>query len=82
VPVGDPAVPAVPAVPDAGLGQQVVLPGVAFSRSNSLRRLTGSTTSIRASRALAEWSSRPATDPKNPVLTSVRIEAAIGSKVV
>ncbi|MEV4000666.1 hypothetical protein [Actinomadura sp. NPDC049753] len=53
-----------------------------FSRSNSLRRLTGSTTSSRASRALADRSSRPATIAKNPVLTSARIEAAIASKVV
>ncbi|WP_201762172.1 MULTISPECIES: hypothetical protein [unclassified Nonomuraea] len=53
-----------------------------FNRSNSLRRLTGSTTSSRASRALAVRCSRPATNPKNLALTSARTEAAIASNVV
>ncbi|WP_326825958.1 hypothetical protein [Streptosporangium sp. NBC_01756] len=53
-----------------------------FSRSNSLRRVTGSTTSNRASRARAAAFGRPATVWKNPVFTSVRIEAAIASSVV
>ncbi len=53
-----------------------------FTRSNSLRRLTGSTTSIRASPAFAAASNRPATVWQNPLFTSARIAAAITSKVV
>ncbi|MEV0697899.1 hypothetical protein AB0I53_08265 [Saccharopolyspora sp. NPDC050389] len=53
-----------------------------FIRSNSLRRVAGSTTSTRSSRARSAQAGRAATISKNPELTSVRIVAAIASSVV
>jgi hypothetical protein len=63
------------------------LPSVAacagsFNRSNSLRRVAGSTTSSRSSRARCTRSGRAATVVNMPPLTSVRIEAAIAFSVL
>lgn len=54
----------------------------AFNRSNSLRRVAGSTSSSRSSRARSARLGRAATARNMPLFTSVRIEVASASNVV